>query len=252
MSTITLTNGTLINGSIKTFSPLAYSPGLWLDAMDFSTFEMNSSNNISKWLDKSSNNYDMSQGVAVDQPVYSATGFNGKPTVQFVDANTTYLNRDMAGTFISNPGLTGEMTWIAVFNNSVNPGTRIMMDSGYGTNRIGFCVGLFSAQERSQLQNASNSWVSPGNQWVQNTDTILTSVWDGTTLDIWNNGIFKQSTSAAANSGTDSRTNFNIGTGSVPSLYADFVLSELIIYPTALTVAQRKNIEFYLTQKWGI
>jgi hypothetical protein len=252
MATITLTNGTLTNGRIEAFSPLTYNPGMWLDAKDHSTFTLAPSNKISVLRDKSSNGYDLSQGVELDQPVYSATAFNGKPGIQFVEANTTYLNRNMVGTFISDPGISGAMTSFAVFNNSANPGTRIMMDSGYGVNRRGFCIGNFSLQERSQIQTASSSWVSPGAQWTQNTDTILTSVWDGSTLDIWNNGVFKQSTNSAANAGVDNRTNFNIGTGSIPGLYMEFVFAELIIYPVALTNVQRKNVEFYLKNKWGI
>lgn len=253
MGTCKLVNGTISNGRLGTFSPLLYSPGMWLDAMDHSTLRpfLNETDNISRWNDKSVNAYYMSQVTPVDQGVYLPTGFNGKPTTSWVAANTTYLNRDMAGTFISNPALSGAVSLFIVFNVPSFAGIKFLLDSGTGANLIG--IGITSQSNgRVTIQTASDSFVSSGSQWSTATDTYLSVIWDGSSIKIWNNGIFKQSNGSFVNSGVDNRTNFNIGTGSIPGAYLDSVISELIIYPTALTTVQRLNIEYYLATKWDI
>lgn len=55
---------------------------LWLDADDAGTITLNGSN-VSQWSDKSGNARHAVQATAAYQPLYSAAGFNGKPTVRF-------------------------------------------------------------------------------------------------------------------------------------------------------------------------
>ena len=52
---------------------------LWLDASDTASIEMDSSNKVYKWHDKSGNGYDAFGSVNNQLPLYSSTGINSKP-----------------------------------------------------------------------------------------------------------------------------------------------------------------------------
>jgi len=249
-----ISNGTISNGNLGSFSPLVDGVAFWIDVTDWSTIKsyLNESNKVAGINDKSGNGYHPIQTTELDKPLYLPTGFNGTPGIHFVEADTTYIGLDMAGTFISDPSITGQMTIIAVFNNALNPGTRIMFDSGSGNNLKGLAYGCFSLAERSQISSTTEDWISPSNQWAQSTNTILSTVWDGTTMSVYNNGSLNQTTAAGANTGVDTRTTFNIGTGSIKGLYLDFVLSQLLIFPTALTAEQRIRNEAYVAMRAGL
>jgi hypothetical protein len=68
------------------WTPANISTALWLDADDADTITLNGST-VSQWDDKSGSGNHVSNGVAADQPVYEATGFNGLPTVNWTATN---------------------------------------------------------------------------------------------------------------------------------------------------------------------
>jgi hypothetical protein len=74
-------DGTLFGGQ-KLWRPdeLGASLALWLDAEDSASITLNGST-VSQWDDKSGNDRHATQATASIQPVYSATGFNGKPAL---------------------------------------------------------------------------------------------------------------------------------------------------------------------------
>lgn len=80
-------DGTLFGGP-KLWRPdeLGADLALWLDAEDTDSITLNGST-VSQWNDKSGNNRNLSQSTAADQPAYEATGFNGRPTVDWVNNN---------------------------------------------------------------------------------------------------------------------------------------------------------------------
>lgn len=55
----------------------------WYDAADTDTFELVSTNLVSRWLDKSPNGYHMSQGTTANQPIYGTRTINGIGVVDF-------------------------------------------------------------------------------------------------------------------------------------------------------------------------
>jgi hypothetical protein len=78
----------------KTFgavwTPAQISTALWLDASDAGTITLNGAN-VSQWNDKSGNGKHATQATAAAQPDFSATGLNGKPSINFA-GTTDYLN----------------------------------------------------------------------------------------------------------------------------------------------------------------
>lgn len=95
------------------FSPMRFSPHLWLDAGDASTFTYSSGTAITQWNDKSGNGFNVSIGVGTAQPSRSGTR-NGIPTVVFDGGD--FLN--YSGTTNFNVG-TGSIFWVGCENSTV-------------------------------------------------------------------------------------------------------------------------------------
>jgi hypothetical protein len=72
------------------WTPAQISTALWLDASDAGTITLNGAN-VSQWNDKSGNGKHATQATAAAQPDFSATGLNGKPSINFA-GTTDYLN----------------------------------------------------------------------------------------------------------------------------------------------------------------
>ena len=76
-------------GGGELWTPALLQPTLWLDAADASTITLNGST-VSQWSDKSGTGNHMTNAIASSQPLYSATGFNGRPALDF-DATDDFL-----------------------------------------------------------------------------------------------------------------------------------------------------------------
>lgn len=75
--------------SDSTFNPRSLTGlAVWLDAQDAASFTYSTGQDVSAWADKSGNSNTASQGTAGNQPLYVASGINGKPAVQFYDDST--------------------------------------------------------------------------------------------------------------------------------------------------------------------
>jgi len=79
------------------WTPAQISTALWLDAADSSTVVLSGSK-VTQWNDKSGNGNHVSNATTSTQPIYSATGFNSKPCVQFTATGEEFLfNGAMTG-----------------------------------------------------------------------------------------------------------------------------------------------------------
>ena len=78
---------------------------LWLDASDTASIEMDSSNKVYKWHDKSGNGYDAFGSVNNQLPLYSSTGINSKPALSF-DGSNDFLEANTRLGLPANPAIT--------------------------------------------------------------------------------------------------------------------------------------------------
>ena len=111
-------------GGGELWTPALLQPTLWLDAADASTITLNGST-VSQWSDKSGIGNHMTNAIASSQPLYSATGFNGRPALDF-DATDDFLGNS------SPSGLNSSLNYFyaAVFQMRTTAGGYRMVMGG--------------------------------------------------------------------------------------------------------------------------
>jgi len=204
---------------------------LWLDADDSDTITLNGTD-VSQWDDKSGNGYHASQAVAAAQPLYVASGLNGKGSVEFdgvnalmpisfTDANSAPITLILAGRL----DVALQTSYIIDFENQ----RRVFTTSG------DIFDGAWSF--------ASNS--TTGNMLLQ----FSASTAEGN--EVYRNGV----RISPARSGSDS---FSTGivmlggrhTNSTQNF--DGLMSEIVMVRAVLSVSDRQKLEGYLAHKWGL
>ena len=221
---------------------------LWLDSQDNSTFTFSSGSNIATWLDKSGvgNN-----ATGVNSPVLTANLINGKQAV--ATANSPYFTGPLsitgatvttfavAVTTATLP-LTGSDQRLVTFANTTN------VDYG----RTDGAIALFNQSGSSRI----TTWRVAGNIGTSDITTnvpfIACSKYDGTNGFLWNNGS-PGSIASSASSGNFNVTKYGIGNQANPtSEFWRGYIGEIIVYNTSLSDTDRRNVEGYLAQKWGL
>ena len=256
MGSSTISNGTIRNGTLGSFSPLAYNAGVWYDASNFASLKdgLNATNNVSQWNDLGTLNKPITQGIALRQPVYSPTSFNSRPGVTFDKANLTSLfNSAMGGTFVSDPTLTGEITVYLVFNSAETASNLRIMDTGYTGIRNGYTVGtaVGSGSPFIGIAATTKNYETTG-AWPVSTNTYLALIWDGNETKVYNNGTLVDTIPTAATTATNARIGICLGalyTGTLQ--FGSSVISEHFALPTALNEAKRQRMDQYIERKWG-
>ena len=246
---------------------------LWLDAKDESSVA-HSSNAVSQWSDKSGNNKHVTQGTAASKPTFSTNGLNSMPTLSF-DGTNDFLNRNDANPTLGSTDLdsrTGGDTW-SVFvvgqggANTVHQGgggrssTFIGKGGGIGSGGT-FALGLLTHNGANsalstprwfvQQNGFSGSGAEANNNWTPgaiNSPVVIGAIWDGSVTTGTLNG------SAFLNSGpigTASNQNSELRIGAISSTYGNCKISEVLIFDTALSTADREKIEGYLAHRWSL
>lgn len=232
-------------------------PGLslWFDATDLSTLTFNT-NTISQWNDKSGKGNHVTQATAINQPIYRASGINGRPSLEgrWDGTNASYM---------------------AVADNAT-------LDYSAFT-----AVGVIQrVGDTGAAETIANKYTTTGNQrehrmFVANTDGAATSVSPGgdttniaspvvsPTLGLAINYIISSSfsggtTSARVGNGlpqtsTVAATVFN-GTGpfalfsNATTMLEPFAgkLGEYCFYNRILSASELLEILQYLSDKWAI
>ncbi|MFM8006212.1 MAG: hypothetical protein ACKO86_15000 [Dolichospermum sp.] len=205
-------------------TPAQISTDLWLDAADSSTIILNGST-VSQWRDKSGNERHATQATAANQPVYQATGLNGRPTIGFDGTNDALL---------SSFSLALPATVIVVFRINAYKSFGVI----YG-NATTNTLGLHSSN--SALYNFDGSEVRTLSTTLTTTPIMVASTWSSNQIQSHVNGgnAFTFSTS------NPNFTGLVIGDASVGSQTLNGSISEIVI-----TSANRHLIEGYFAWKW--
>jgi len=238
----TITNPTpglfpVLKPIITTFSPLSTSPGLWLDANDYSTFTFSSGTNISSWADKSGN---ARNATGVNSPVYTDTSAYLSGSAYFT------VNLDFIASFPDHSAF-----FVITPTNGANIYGAINGGSGANSLHVGFS---------STTAYRVNHW---GNDWYPNTTAAYRSGGLRNLLNFdWINtgGAGKAVRANGSVEGTIGQTGqigVMSGGGTIGNVVQQGILTGYInevifILNPNITTTNRNKLEGYLAWKWGI
>ena len=204
----------------------------WYDGDDASTFSLTGTS-VDQWDDKSGNARHVLNGNAdATRPTYSsATG-----RVTFVTLNGTFLQSANFGGDLAQP-----TTIFVVYNTSTPAGAGGIFD------------GLSIL--RTSIYFAGDDWrmnagatILEANATDAN-DNIHVTEFNGVTSKYWINGGLR--TSGAA--GAQTLDGITLGVlGDLSTSFLDGEIIEVFGYNKVLTTSQRKALEKYVTDKWGL
>lgn len=237
--------------ALWTPAALGSSLALWLDAADSSTITLNGST-VSQWRDKSGNGRHASQGVAANQPTYTASAFAGMPGLTFDGVNDNLaVNYNYTG---------NQATLYAVVSRLPGGSEEQWVFSSYGGTSGTPLVAPMWARGFSSHSGAD--WATYGNNVFLSGGVTLTtdgtpfalglvSDISGSVLDAYTNG------TRTAQHGTGGR--FTAGTArnfigaevNGASRFLSGRVSEIIQTETVLSTTDRQRLEGYLAWKWS-
>lgn len=225
------------------FTPRVLAPALWLDASDTSTLFDVSGNvvapdgAIARWEDKSNNLRHVTQLDSGSRPLRKTSVQNGRDVVRF-DGVNDFLTTSQILT--SQP-----FTAFAVVQTTKNTSNILGASStSSGTRSIAACARRSTGTHILFAGSVVVGGTFPST-WVLRSDTV-----NGASSSIFSNA----SSVATGNSGTrfDIRSiGSNFNEGGVTDYFGGDA-AEILIFPTALSDANRQAVETYLNAKWAI
>jgi hypothetical protein len=215
---------------------LASGVDLWLDAADATTLSV-VNGQVTAWRDRSGLGRDVAQADPAEQPAYQATGFGGRPALDFTNDR---LRTTISGSTPSN------WTVHAALDVDAGSGLRYVIDA-----ETGRFVAATSADPSfaPALYNGS-AWV--GATAPATGPQVLGWVAEGpSAAAIYRNGSALATGLAYP---TPRAVNGPVSIGghnTTPSYYLDGRLSEVVMTASAAAPADRQRVEGYLAHKWG-
>jgi Tfp pilus assembly protein PilV len=182
---------------------------------------------VTNWHDKSGNSRDLLTGVA---PTFKTNILNGHPVVRF--SGTNYL-------FNTTTPLSQPFTAFVVAKETGGATGKMVIDG----NSSNF-VQLF-AYSSTLWQFEPGSIKTPAGS--TGNFTVLSFVANGASSIVSANG-----QTATGNSGAIGSTGLRIGVNNAPAGFFTGDVAEVIIYNSAFSDADRRSVENYLKQKYGL
>ena len=240
---------------------------LWMDASDPATITQ-TSGKVSKWTDKSTNNYTLNQSTSGNQPSYNTTNLlNGLSTLTFNSANKTYLVGDANAT-------------------NFTPGTKcysIFAVCKYSDNAAGYVFAKSKASTGSgRILFGRDATPNYYIQFVHGSGGLSVSTRDTTTAGTYgiremvinrasgNDYLYQDGTQKTTYSySSDTSTNYTntflmligayndtSGTANPPlaNYYLNGDIAEIVSFANTsdMTDSTRQWVEGYLAWKWGL
>jgi hypothetical protein len=223
------------------FSPTSIAGcSTWLDAADSSTTTSLASG---IWIDKSGRGGNTTSNVGGS--AFSLSNICGIPAVSFPAASTAALLIPNNASLTTSTGLSIFM----VINSTTNNGSTRFLTANSGG--LQFYVTSGANPTSWGLYTTGGSFGSPTVTVSNNVPFVYSATIKTDLVRQSSNGIQTDTISAAS---TLTITTLTIGNYTpANSIYAfTGSIGEIIVYSNVVTDAQRKQIEFYLTEKWKI
>jgi hypothetical protein len=227
------------------FTPLDLSPLMWFDAADSNTITSSGSPaKVSKWSDKSGNNYHAEQATSANQPTTAANTQNGLNVLTFSVAGPNWLKTPSG----FNPSTNG-LTFFSVTNvDSTDIAKTYLSQEDLGGTGRSLLTSTIEEKYESFLGGVTLTLPS-----VQTLTTLIRlscpSGSNQTSTLSSNGGAETVSTTVTINSTTGSIV---IGTNKNKEFGYNGYIAELIIFNKVLSATEISLIETYLNKKWVI
>ncbi|MEI6853981.1 MAG: PKD domain-containing protein, partial [Bacteroidota bacterium] len=235
--------------NFKIFSPLSIS-GLQLWLRSDTLLSYNGSNQVSQWSDCSGNGNNAIQSVGAYQPLYVAniSSINHYGAIRF-DGVNDLLN----GTTISNLQNSSISVFVVLKGDAQSGNLAGMFDINAYYNGFSFGRRLLAGYESINLHNSAVLLTSPTGSLPNSgfTFKILNGIKNyGFRTDLFINGLAQSNSTDATLNGSFTNANYNIGySQGLDYLKGD--IAEIIVFNTALNIADRKSVENYLSNKYA-
>ena len=224
------------NKSYPTDLPVKNGLVMWMDAADDSTFSYSSGTTVSQWRDKSGSNYHMT-------PVSAGPTRNAFLNSRKVIACTTSQQ-------IWNSSINLSTSVYTIFGVTRLTGTtnaRVLttqyVPSAGGNWLLGHWAGYVN-------QYYAEGWVAGPYGTAANTAwNIFMGDWSGSSTDLAN--LYTNGTAIATNSNGASAGPIGLGIN-VNSETSTCEAAEIVVFNRLLSATERKQVNTYLGQKWGI
>jgi len=223
----------IIAASRRRFTPLSLSPALWLDATTLSGADGTS---IATWTDRSGNGRNATQSTPGAQPKIYNNVLHGRPVLRF-DGTDDFLQT--AAVSISQPYMT-----FVVFKSTMTSAQIVVSGADVVTTSGGVNLAIHWATGGISGINAGTLYapIDTSANWQ-----IFATLASGANSRVFRDG----SSSATGNAGTNNISLVRVGRSSL-DVYFNGDIAEILVFPTALSTADRQAVERYLAAKWGI
>jgi hypothetical protein len=222
------------NKSYPTDLPVKNGLVMWMDAADDTTFSYSSGTTVSQWRDKSGFNYHM--GPKVNGPTRSVVLNSRKvlafTTAQTIGNNTINLSTSANTVFVVSR-LTGTTNGRVLTCNLDSSGNNWLLGHHGGTYNDYYAEG----------------WVSDGGSFDTNWRMYMGD-WSGTSTDLAN--LYSNGTAITTNSSAASQGPKYLGVNYYSNEVSTCEVAEIVVFDRVLSATERKQVNTYLGQKWGI
>jgi len=241
----------LIAASRRRFNPLSLSPALWLS---------DTGSSAGTWPDLSGNGRDATQADSAKQPAIITNALNGRQVRRF-DGTDDFMGlssglnmmRNVAGATIilvtkwaASPSANRRI--FAISTNSTST-ARLSINGGLAANKNYFGGRRLDDDSFERVDSANDSPLD---------FFIMSGVasWQSRTLRLFHNGALEGASDSFQSGGNTSDTNsgsIQVGQlGTSPTAFANCDIAEILVFPTALSTADRQRVESFLSQKYNI
>jgi hypothetical protein len=214
------------------WTPLQITTALWLDAADAATVTT-VSGAVSQWNDKSGNARHATQGTAGNRPSYSNNTITFDGVNDFLALASAY-------------GSTSQLA-LSFFAVSAAPGNFMILGTADVTNWT-FRGAVIQIRLGNGVSNNVANW-----NITSSSSSIVSAVHSSTTFSTWANGTATTGSTLANGAINYGGTQYLArGDGGAGTTVYNGSINEIVITSSALSTADRQQMEGYLAHKWNL
>lgn len=227
-------------------------PGIVIDdywfRFDAMELDLSDNDSVSIWPDMSDNGFDVTQSDSAKQPTYLATGYNGRPTVQFSSDELENVN------FSLDRGTGGTIFLVGKLDNTSSSQSFMCFGFVSAGPQESRAINIKYSGSEQGIKTQLNSLEASGTSTIDSSEFIHSTNYNGSISKTYKNGVYV----------TEVEYDLDIGYAVPPenlilgrSLQTNRLepvngrISELIYFSRSLTDAEMDAMHTHLLEKWG-